>query len=81
MACEQGGYEMGPSASNVAPEAEAVVLAGIRKLFLAQRGSHEVRRSVIGVGLLQYAEDAAEGVVNVAVVAEVHNEVPVLVGP
>jgi hypothetical protein len=30
---EQGGYETGPSASNVAPGAEAVLLNGIRKLL------------------------------------------------
>jgi hypothetical protein len=33
VAYEQGGYETGPEASNVAPEAEAVLMATIRKLL------------------------------------------------
>jgi hypothetical protein len=33
VAYEQGGYETGPTASNVAPEAEAVLMAAIRKLL------------------------------------------------
>lgn len=36
IAYEQGGYETSPSASNVAPEAEAVVKAAIRKLLRAR---------------------------------------------
>lgn len=32
-AYEQGGYETGPNASNVAPEAEAVLLNGIKRLL------------------------------------------------
>lgn len=35
VAYQQGGYETGPDASNVAPEAEAVLLAAIRKLLLS----------------------------------------------
>ena len=35
-AYEQGGYETSPSASNVAPEAEAVLMAAIRKLLHAR---------------------------------------------
>ena len=34
VAYEQGGYETGPDASNVAPEAEAVLMAAIRKLLV-----------------------------------------------
>jgi hypothetical protein len=37
VAYEQGGYETGPGVSNVAPEAEAVLLGGIRKLLQAER--------------------------------------------
>jgi hypothetical protein len=33
IAYSQGGYETGPDASNVAPEAEAVLMAAIRKLL------------------------------------------------
>ena len=33
LAYEKGGYETGPSASNVAPEVESVLLAAIRKLL------------------------------------------------
>jgi hypothetical protein len=33
VAYEQGGYETGPDASNVAPEAEVVLMAAIRKLL------------------------------------------------
>jgi hypothetical protein len=33
IAYEQGGYETGPTASNVAPEAEAVLISGICKLL------------------------------------------------
>jgi hypothetical protein len=33
VAYEQGGYETGPDASNVAPEVEAVLMAAIRKLL------------------------------------------------
>lgn len=33
IAYEQGGYETGPSASNVAPETEAVLMAAIQKLL------------------------------------------------
>jgi len=33
IAYEQGGYETGPSASNVAPEVEGVLLSAIRKLL------------------------------------------------
>ena len=33
VAYSQGGYETGPDASNVAPEAEAVLMAAIRKLL------------------------------------------------
>jgi hypothetical protein len=39
IAYEQGGYETGANASNVAPEAEAVLMAGIRKLLDADTGS------------------------------------------
>lgn len=34
VAYQQGGYETGASASNVAPEAEAVLLAALRKLLI-----------------------------------------------
>jgi len=33
VAYEQGGYETSPEASNVAPDAEAVLLSAIRKLL------------------------------------------------
>ncbi len=33
VAYEQGGYETGPTASNVAPEVEAVLMGAIRKLL------------------------------------------------
>ena len=36
VAYEQGGYETSPSASNVAPEVEAVLMGAIRKLLGAQ---------------------------------------------
>ena len=36
VAYEQGGYETGPSSSNVAPEAEGVLRAAIRKLLQAR---------------------------------------------
>ena len=36
IAYEQGGYETGPSASNVAPEVEAVLMGAIRKLLQPQ---------------------------------------------
>jgi len=35
IAYEQGGYETGPEASNVAPEVEGVLLAAIRRLLAA----------------------------------------------
>ena len=35
IAYEQGGYETGPSASNVGPEVEAVLMGAIRKLLHA----------------------------------------------
>ena len=35
-AYEQGGYETSPSASNVAPEVEAVLTAAIRRLLRAE---------------------------------------------
>jgi hypothetical protein len=34
-AYEQGGYETSPSASNVAPETEAILIAAMRKLLRA----------------------------------------------
>jgi hypothetical protein len=37
VAYEQGGYETGPTSSNVGPEAEGVLLAAIRKLLGAGR--------------------------------------------
>jgi hypothetical protein len=37
IAYEQGGYETGPTSSNVAPEAEAVLLGAIRKLLHARQ--------------------------------------------
>jgi hypothetical protein len=33
VAYDQGGYETSPSASNVSPESEAILLAAIRKLL------------------------------------------------
>jgi len=40
VAYEQGGYETSPSASNVAPEAEGVLMAAIRKLRDARHEQH-----------------------------------------
>jgi hypothetical protein len=37
IAYEQGGYETGPTASNVAPEVEAVLMTAIRKLLRAKQ--------------------------------------------
>jgi hypothetical protein len=38
-AYEEGGYETSPTASNVAPEVEAVLLAAIRKLLGSRSGN------------------------------------------